>query len=226
MFVVGAPGVVLGFKFSQELGEGLAMGLALASFLIFLFGMGSFFLSFAHMPWRHGRILPALVESRAGPPEQSDNAGCAMVLLPPGLGLLAEVLTFTNRERNPNAMLLSWLDGGRLRHANVLAGAHWGKWEAGDIVWICSLPVFKTSVVETVCPRSFIVPPVPPDVATRFKSDLAHYHSLGDEGRLALRQRFREETARARREDREFRKAARASTQRYQQASRYEKRPD
>ena len=226
MFVAGGPGVVLSLKYVGELGDGLAIGLMFASFIAFLFGMGSFFQSFVHMPWRHGRIVPALVESRAGPPEQSDGAGCAMILMPHVLGLLVELLKLANRERNPNALLLTWFDRGRVRSGSVMAGKHWQKWEAGDAVWICILPPFKKAVVETVCPSSFEVPSVPPEVASRLRADVVRYESLTRDERKALRRNNREAADRARREESERKQAAQANARALKRTTQYEKRPD
>jgi hypothetical protein len=130
----------------------LAAGVA---FVGFVCGLVSFLTGLSRLPWRAGRIIPAIVESRAEGPPRKDSGGCAMVLLPPPLGLVAGLLTSATQGRDPDAIIVSFTHNGELVHKTVNAGEHWGHWDAGDVIWVIRAIGGRVLLLPFVAPADF-----------------------------------------------------------------------
>lgn len=225
MFVLGGPGVILLLTYNREVGDLVAIGGALICFIMFLVGMASFFQSFAYIPWRIGRILPALVTVRPQAPESQDAVGClAGALVPFPLGLLLSASR--GSKENPNTMIVRWIESGRLRKAEILAGEHWPKFGLDDVIWICRVKGLPPVVVQRACPKNFEIPSMPPDLASETRRELAVLDSMSKDQKRAYRAQSIALQRERRARETELNLAARRTKEAFDKTARYRKRPE
>ncbi|MCB9894218.1 MAG: hypothetical protein H6839_07210 [Planctomycetes bacterium] len=225
---------VLGFAISLEYVPAAnyppGLGVYAGWVLMVLVGVGTLLEGLPHTRWRHGRIIPVEIVSRArGLPDGSGKDFLVMLILDVfcHMGFLVRLFQYLSRvgDTHPNAMTVQWLEVGKKRTATLRAGLFWNRWEVGETCWICVCPPFRIQLLEEICPEALNVADPPKEVDARLLGELKRFEAMRYTEQQEYHRHCQAERDRLLEQEADLHKAADATTRIMKRSNTYEKRP-
>lgn len=150
---LAGTGVIYGIRDGSAIPDDWLVPGIVGCGILFVIGLGSFFLKLGRWPWRNAAILPALVEWGASGPPSKESSGCTGLLVPPPFSLIVDLLAATTQDREPDSFQIRFVRRGQTYRRWLRGGEHWGQFSTDRTIW----------VARTWTGRVFALPGAGPD---------------------------------------------------------------